>query len=392
MKGYCFMKTFIKCFLSLISLMIIVCLTGCACIKTPTQNSVTNEEKSEEINSKYSQKLSSILKSSSGTYSFESEFLSENVIISSDDSESQFSLLNFTDGSTNTKIVLCNKPNCNHNDSSCSAYFVSWLAVKRDNGNVRFAIMHSDGYVFLYNDRLYVLDPFGDLIEMDKDGSNHKNLLSIDSKYYINNGFLYKDCIYLCVKYLPSYDSSVEQEFSDADYNIAVLKVDLKTNKCEEIFSFKTELDTTCLGIYENKAYFFYRSPNTQATANTQQAVDNEKNSHNIAFYYYDLSNPERKYVIKNIKSYEFDDAAFDKNGVYYHNRKEGKLIKLNLDTGEKEDILTDVGGYIEIHTPIEDDKLYFTKDNMLSNAFSPEPQTNETYCVDLNTGEVNKI
>lgn len=85
------------------------------------------------------------------------------------------------------------------------------------------------------------------------------------------------------------------------------------------------------------------------------------------------------------------DDIAFDKDAVYYHNRKEEKIIKLNLHTGEKNDVLTDIGGYIEIYTPIEDNKLYFMKDNQLANAFSSAEQVNEKYYVDLDTGKLNK-
>lgn len=388
-----------KSYFGIIFIIMICCFAGCTNEKKDNNVDDFNDKK-ETIQTVAQSQCSSVLSGffyydKTGMYSLDSNLNIEDEItitITPDTTESYYSLLNFTDDSTNTKVVLCNKPNCKHHDSSCNAFFSSRMTVKNDAGSTRFAIMNSDGYIFLHNDKLYVLDPFGDLFVMDKDGSNHKKLLSIDSKYSINNGFLYKGCIYLCVKYLPTYDGSIEQEFSDKDYNIALLQLNLKSNKCTELFSFKTELETTCLGIYENKSYFFYRSPNTLASANNQQAVDDEKNSHDVCLYYYDLENPKRKYIIKNIKSYEIDDVAFNKNAIYYHNRKEKKIIRLNLDTEEKDDILTNVSGYIEIHTPINDGKLYYTKDNKLTNAFSTETQYNEIYCIDLNTGTVNKV
>lgn len=342
----------------------------------------------------YSQALSSVFNNENGTYRIESSNAkdTDKFAITSEDADKYYSLLNFCDYSANENIILCNKPACSHNTGSCNAYVESQYSVKESNNGTRFSVMDNEGLVFVYDNNLYVLDPFGDLIMMNKDGSAHKTLLSIDSKYSVLNGFLYKDCVYLCVKFLPAFDSGVKQEFSDADYCMAILELNLKTQKYNEKFSFKTELDTTCLGIYENKVYFFYRSPNTLASVNTQREVDNEENSHNVSLYYYDLSTSKQEFVIKNIKSHEMDDIAFDKDAVYYHNRKEEKIVKLNLRTGEKYNVLINIGGYIEIYTPINDNKLYFMKDNQLANAFSNELQINEKYCVDLNTGYVSKV
>lgn len=387
---------FSKALLFLVAIFLFIFnLSACSDNKVPsvTADNESTRTELEGNESEYSQVLSAVFENTNGTYSIESSNVkdTDKFVITSEDADKYYSLLNFCDYNANEKIILCNKPACSHNNSSCNAYVESQYSVKESNNGTRFSVMDNEGLVFTYNDNLYVFDPFGDLIMMNKDGSNHKILLSIDSKYSVLNGFLYKDCIYLCVKYLPAFDSRVEQEFSDADYSMAILELNLKTNKCNEKFSFKTELDTTCLGIYENKVYFFYRSPNTLASANTQQEVDNEENSHNVSLYYYDLSTSKQEFVIKNIKSHEMDDIAFDKDAVYYHNRKEEKIIKLNLHTGEKNDVLTDIGGYIEIYTPIEDNKLYFMKDNQLANAFSSEEQVNEKYYVDLDTGKLNK-
>ncbi len=371
-------------------------LSACSDNKVPSVTADNESARTEQEGnmSEYSQVLFAVFENTNGTYSIESSNAkdTDKFVITSEDADKYYSLLNFCDYNANEKIILCNKPACSHNTSSCNAYVESQYSVKESNNGTRFSVMDNEGLVFVYDNNLYVLDPFGDLIMMNKDGSDHKTLLSIDSKYSVLNGFLYKDCIYLCVKFLPAFDSSVEQEFSDADYSMAILELNLKTKKCNEKFSFKTELDTTCLGIYENKVYFFYRSPNTLASANTQREVDNEENSHNVSLYYYDLSTSKQEFVIKNIKSHEMDDIAFDKDAVYYHNRKEEKIVKLNLRTGEKHNVLINLGGYIEIYTPINDNKLYFMKDNQLANAFSNELQINEKYCVDLNTGDVNKV
>ena len=381
--------------ISIIFCVFFICLAGCS--NTPESVISETNKLEEPINSKmqYSEPLTSSVEGPLGAYSLEPNMSLDDegiFVFDSENAEKYYSLLYFTDKETNTKIVLCNAPNCQHADESCNAYFYSMSSIKEENENTIFPILDSDGYVYWYNDKLYVIDPFGDIIEMKKDGTNHKKLLSIDSKYNVLSGYLYNENIYLNVQYLPPYDGSSESEFSDKDYTISMLEINPNSGKCTELFSFANELDTTFLGIYENKAYFFYRSPNTLAKAPNQKAVDDEENGHDVSLYYYELHGTERKYIKKDIKSYEMDNAAFDRNAVYYHNRKEKKLLKLDLDTQKTEEIITDIGGYIEINTPTENEKLFFMKNNMLADAFSGEEQENEDYYVDLNTKEVIKV
>lgn len=379
-------------------LSVVFLLVGCSNTKDNNAEnipSVSDTIENDTETGAYSQSLSNTADSVNGIYSIENNIWSEdsvNIAISSDNGDKYYSLLSFTDKSVNKKVVLCNKPDCNHTDSSCTAYFPSYVSVLQDSEDVRFAIMDSEGYVFLYDNKLYVLNPFGDLIVMNRDGTNHKKLISIDSKYFILNGFLYKDSVFLCVKYLPDFDGNSEQEFSDEDYNMALLRLNLSDGKYKELFSCKQEQETNCLGIYDNKAYFFFRSPNTLSSAKTQQEVDSEENGHDVCLYSFDILFEKRMDIIKDIKSYEFDNIVFDKNTVFYSNRKEKKIIGLDLDTNIKKEIVLDIDGYVELQSPIKDNKLYYIKNKELTNAFSSTKQQNETYYVELNSGKVSKI
>ena len=102
---------------------IIFCLTACSNNKKQSINN--NLETSETMTKyendthEYSQTLSSIFNNEKGTYSLISAN-TENEIISSstsDDTEKYYSLLYFTDYNTGEKIILCNKPDCSHNNS-----------------------------------------------------------------------------------------------------------------------------------------------------------------------------------------------------------------------------------------------------------------------------------
>lgn len=378
---------------TLIMSLILTCVVGCS--GKPTESGKKPNEASEpEQQILYSKLLNSSVEIPLGTYSIESNIdLDENgsYVVSTESEGEYYSLLNFTDSKTDAKVVLCNKPSCKHSDSSCNAFVDSRFSTKQEKGQTRMPVLESDGYLFFKSDKLYVIDPFGDFIQMNKDGTEHRRILSLDSKYSVISGFYYNSNVYLYVHYMPTVAGDVETNFSDKDFIVALLEINLETEKCTELFSFKNELDTICLGIYQNKAYFSYRSENTVAVAKTQKEVDNEENCHDIKLYCYDLSAPKREYIVENIKSLEMDDLAFDKNSVYYHNRKAQKIQRLNLDSLKVEVVADGIDGYIEIRT-VDGDKLYYIKDNILADVFSEKPKKYEKFCLDLNTKEISKI
>lgn len=378
----------------LLLLTILMTFSGCG---NPPANKPDNG--GEEY--KYSTSLSNSASHPKGEYIIESnEKLNESysIVISIDPSESsdRFSLIKFIDKETSKETVLCNKPNCAHNDSSCNAYVQSAFSFKPSStqmgGEVNFSLMMSP-YIFYYNNKLYVIDPFGEVTVMNQDGTSHEKLLAIDSKYMIDSGFLYNGKVYLSVRYLPEFDKSDELEFSDKDHNIALLEIDLQKKSCKELFSSKIELETTFLGLYDDKAYYFYRTPNTLTSAKSQKEVDDEENGHDVKLYCHSLSGG-KEMISENIKSFEMDNVTLYKNGIYYHDRKEQAIKKYNLDTKENETVVENLGGYIDSFYTVAnvDDKLFFVKNNSLSDAFADHPKANETFSVDLKTGEMKKV
>lgn len=348
----------------------------------------------------YSYPLSSVVTSEQGVYRIEMSLPiddsgqgSMNIGPESDDNHS---LLTFLDTASWKTVTLCNKPNCAHNDNTCNAYVASGLSYREENGETRFPSMGriTAGYLWLRDGKLYLIDPYGDVVSMNPDGTEHEKLLTIDSKYTILSGYLCRGKAYLHVQYLPPYDPNVEQEFSDEDYQLALLEIDLKNKTCTELFSFQNEPETQLLGIYADKAYYFYRSPNQLASASTQQEVDNEENGHDVRLYACDLATGERAMLRENIKSHEMDDVILEQDSIYYHNRQNQALERLHLDSGEVETVLSDLGGYIDFFdsNAFVDNKLFFVKDNYLADAFADPAPVNESYYVDISTHEAKKI
>lgn len=390
------MKRRITCLLSLsVSALLSLSLAGCESVQSPGSAGDISQDS-------YAHLLTSTAASELGVYQIAQPSLDSIIdsggtsfVIGLEDNQN-YSMLTFLDTASWKTVTLCNKPSCAHNDSTCNAYVPSVLSYREESGKARMPNMEgmNAGYLFLQDDVLYLINPYGDVTAMKPDGTEHEKLLTIDSKYNILNGYLYGGKVYLHVQYLPPYDPNVEHDFSDEDYQIALLEVDLKNRTCTELFSFQNELETTFLGLYGNKAYYFYRSPNQLASASTQQEVDDEENGHDVCLYSCDLSTGEREMLREGLKSYELDDVILAQDSIYYHNRKNQALERFHLDSGEVETVLSDLGGYIDFFASnaFADNKLFFVKDNYLADAFADPAPENESYYVDIDTREAQKI
>lgn len=380
-------------FKKLVVFVVLICCAGCSYDADKPQNKI--EPTSEEDYGNYDLELSSSFAVSSGVYSLSSTLNSkDNAVKIGSESDNVYSLISFLDTSSWKSVTLCNKPNCSHSDDTCNAYIPSFMSVKEEGGQVRFPTLNGNGYIFEQDGKMYLIDPYGDVIVMNEDGTEHQKLLSINSKYEIVSGFLYNSKVYLNVNFLPSYDKNIEQEFSDEDNYIGLLEIDLQNKSCKELFSFKTELNTTLLGLYENKAYYLYKSPNKLLDGNTQKAVDEAENGHDVRLYTYDLTSGKKEILRDTVKSYEMDDVILAQDSVYYHNRKTQTMERLHLDSGEIETVISELEGYINFFTynTFDDNKLFFIKDNYLADAYAdPEPK-NETFYVDLENGEVKRV
>lgn len=372
---------------------VLICCAGCSYDADKPQNKI--EPTSEEDYGNYDLELSSSFAVSSGVYSLSSTLNSKaGAVKIGSESDNVYSLISFLDTSSWKSVTLCNKPNCSHTNDTCNAYVPSFLSVKEKGGQVRFPTLNGNGYIFGQDGKMYLIDPYGDITEMNEDGTEHQKLLSIDSKYKIVSGFLYNSKVYLNVNFLPSYDKNIEQEFSDEDNYIGLLEIDLQNKSCKELFSFKTELNTTLLGLYENKAYYLYKSPNKLLDGNTQKAVDEEENGHDVRLYTYDLTSGKKEILRDTVKSYEMDDVILAQDSVYYHNRKTQTMERLHLDSGEIETVISELEGYINFFTynTFDDNKLFFIKDNYLADAYADPKPKNETFYVDLENGEVKRV
>lgn len=385
-----YLRTMLK---RLAVLVVLICCAGCSYDADKPQNKI--EPTSDEDYGNYDLELSSSFAVSSGVYSLSSTLNSkDNAVKIGSESDNVYSLISFLDTSSWKSVTLCNKPNCSHSDDTCNAYIPSFMSVKEEGGQVRFPTLNGNGYIFEQDGKMYLIDPYGDVIVMNEDGTEHQKLLSINSKYEIVSGFLYNSKVYLNVNFLPSYDKNIEQEFSDEDNYIGLLEIDLQNKSCKELFSFKTELNTTLLGLYENKAYYLYKSPNKLLDGNTQKAVDEAENGHDVRLYTYDLTSGKKEILRDTVKSYEMDDVILAQDSVYYHNRKTQTMERLHLDSGEIETVISELEGYINFFTynTFDDNKLFFIKDNYLADAYAdPEPK-NETFYVDLENGEVKRV
>lgn len=354
--------------------------------KITSQNTGNTDIDNSDIeNDSYSHPLTSNWNVGSGIY-----------IIKSYGDDDPYALINYIDNSTLNQVILCNKPDCQHDDENCNAYMPMYPSIIENSENIKSPIFDTDsGCIFQYNEKLYTIDIYGSIVSMDPDGSGHQKIMDLNSKYTITECYLYNGMVYAHAQYWPTFDGSSEQEFTDEDSILTLLEIDLQNKTCKELYSFNNEPETELLGLYDGKAYYCYRSPNQIPSSNTQQAVDAEENGHDVKLYYYDLKTGKQNYIEKTIKSFDMDNIILADNFIYYHNRREKELNRLNLDTGETDVLIADLDGYIDYFwsdTTVYDNKLFFIKNNSLSDAYAEPAKKNETFYVDLENKEVQKV
>lgn len=114
--------------------------------------------------------------------------------------EEQSTHLAYYDYATQQEIYLCKKPECQHNDSTCTAYLDDELAMSQ---------------LFVYKNHLYLVDNVGltmntlgesqtlgsHIVQLDLDGQNRKEIYKLDDNYTFESGdyIIGDDCLYIPV-------------------------------------------------------------------------------------------------------------------------------------------------------------------------------------------------
>lgn len=157
-------------------------------------------------------------------------------------------LLQFSDAATGKKIVLCDKPNCKHDNNECNANFKD----------------HAVYLSAIYNDRLFIVIEEEDrnfvLYEADVNGNNRKEIVSL-GKLQGSFDYLIIDN-YLVMQYSKTYDmentDSIAMELLEEPISgIAIINL-----KEQEVDYIPEKVDyeggIQRIHMYEDKVYYSY--------------------------------------------------------------------------------------------------------------------------------------
>ena len=157
-------------------------------------------------------------------------------------------LVRFADPGSHDFHILCNKPECKHEDTNCNAY-------------MDIALGYYNGHLYGVQDNNQEFT----LIQMDMDATNHREIVDLPKQfepngtnhlggsYFFDNGFL----IYVA---MPPQ--------ADPDYALPVYKIQLETGETTQLFQEDIPLHTVwpADGVSISNGYIYFPMPQAEAS------------------------------------------------------------------------------------------------------------------------------
>lgn len=372
-------------------LLIITTILFTACSTSSSNRTMTDSANTGKVESNGSQtaslenwnKLSMNWNSRNGVYSIiePDKLASGGKATMTAITSSSYLLFTFFDNKNLNSTVLCNKPNCKHNSSTCNAY----CSMKNALPNKSFLFGLDDKIYFIAQGVVYV---------MNEDGTKRSKIMELPQRYTSQStkitAFLIGDKVYLETDYVKD---NKDGDFSDHDNRRTILFViDVREKTYKQLYEYNTMESSEFLGIIGDKAYYLYQDDYTKLEHHTQAEVDAQENGRNTRIFSRNISNGNKTDIFSG-KSNEYDQVILRENYIFYQNRKNHEIIRYNPANGEKKVLVANINTYIKfLPMDIQDNKLFYTIDYYNSDFKNKKPTDNESYYVDIKTGENTKI
>jgi hypothetical protein len=353
----------------------------------PGKTGSSSEVKTETISNW--NKLSNSWNGEQGVYTIEPQNLTVVVggqtMKSGDSNSKNYSLVKFFDYKTLATIVLCNKPDCKHDDDSCNAYFAT------PNASMISCVLFGLG------DKMYIINS-GTIYSMNEDGTDHEKIIELPQRYtsmgMVSHSFLVGDKVYMETQYFSdvTFDKNGNPPADDNGYRTVLFEIDVKAKTYKQLYEYKTQDSTEWLGIIGGQAYYLYQDSFQELKSHTQAALDEQYNGRTTKVFSKDLTTGNTTDLFSG-KSNEYDQIILRGNFLFYQDRETGEIVRYDSSNGEKKTLVSNISTYIKfLIMDIQNNKLFYTIDNHTADAYNKKPKDNETYFVDISTGENTKI
>lgn len=314
---------------------------------------------------------------------------------------SQYTNIMYKDYASKQEIVLCNKPNCKHDDDTCNGYI---------DGSA------SNNTIFVYHEKLYLFtngsnigasinimngDPGEDayatditgslgfgkdstpptLYQYNLDGTNKTKIVELASGMSIGSSFITKGKFLYCNSSVTEYKKT-DNAITGIPTQQKLLEIDLTAKTYKSIGPMKNK---EILGTYQDKFLIGetiypegYDAIDTNDTNKMMEAINNAK--YKIKSLNIDTQEETEHYTTTYSK---INFSILYQNKVYFTANNSRKIQCLNLDTNQVSTVIEKLAKIPSI-TDVRDEKLVYS--------FWEDKDVNaeiETYYyVDLNTGE----
>jgi len=304
----------------------------------------------------------------------------DNIVELSDGCFNEYGYYNFTgsliyyfDSETKKRIVLCDNPNCTHSSSECNAY-ISSKADKNDEPS--FAVNNSAVFIFSKDDKLYFLLTDGTILTMKYDGTEHRNVTEIDSKYIFEKAYMIENEIIIYSFYSVYEQGELVEKACFIHYNI-------DTNEWNQGEAFDRNLTgDNLVGITDNNIAVFYHDDEIPEIPRGTSISDATRITRSTKCQIYSIN------IYTSEKAIIFDGTIGDcapvtmLNGViYFHSQNTAQLCTINSQTKEITVVCENISGEVLFDDAL-DNCLVIARTKVIEENWNPENEVIEFFNV----------
>lgn len=255
-------------------------------------------------------------------------------------------LIYFYDAQNQNRVVLCNKPNCKHNSDECNAYISS----KATNSDDPPSNVNSSA-VFIYStgDRINLLLTDGNMLSIRYDGTDHKIVQTIDSKFTFDKAYKIGQMIYMQAFYSVQENGEIAEKACFITY-------DTDTNKWQQGQTFNRSLTgDSLLGITDDgfALYYSHEEPAEIPSGTSAEEARKITNSTKCGIYKLNMNTAEKSDIYSGEQGNCYPVTLL--NGkLYCYSQNDSTIDSINISNGEFTVVQNNITGDLFFDTPID--------------------------------------
>ncbi len=285
------------------------------------------------------------------------------------------SLIHFFDYASNQRIVLCNKPNCTHTDTGCNGF----VAAADSNPASQTMVASSAKFVFYQSNALYLFCSDGRVLSMKFDGTEHRQLNTIDGKYELNSAYRKGNTIYIQAFYSEEENKTIVEKS-------CFLLYDITANEWKQTKAYERNADTL-LGVWAGCAFYYHKSELSQGAGLSFEESVRREDANPCVVYKIQLETGEKNILCEKTEG-ELCPASMINGNLYFHSRAQEAICSLDIETAEISVLTEGVTGKV-LFDKAFDGHLVFRRTKKITANTTAADDVIETF--DPKTGKVDE-